>query len=72
MPALSLQSALIWITSPVLQLFCVYLLYRRKLLAQFRFLASFFVFVTIKAIVLFVCYHYSTQQSWTYYAAYWV
>jgi len=72
MPALSLQSALIWITSPVLQLFCVYLLYRRKLLSQFRFLASFFVFTTIKAAVLFLCYHYSSQQSWTYYAAYWV
>lgn len=72
MPALSLQSALIWITAPILQLLCVYLLYRRKLLAQFRFLASFFVFVTIKAGILFLCYHYSAQQSWTYYAAYWV
>ena len=72
MPALSLQSALIWITSPVLQLFCVYLLYRRKLLSQFRFLASFFVFTTIKAAVLFLCYHYASQQSWTYYGAYWV
>jgi hypothetical protein len=72
MPALSLQSALIWISSPILQLFCVYLLYHRKLLAQFRFLAWFFVFVTVKAAVLFICYRYSSQQSWTYYAAYWV
>src|SRR5919201_1679304 len=72
MPALSLQSALIWITSPILQLFCVYLLYRRNLLSQFKFLASFFVFMTVKAGVLFLCYHYSAPQSWTYFAAYWV
>src|SRR5689334_3065586 len=72
MPALSLQSELIWIASPILQLFCVFLLFKRKLLPQFRFLASFFVFNTIKAGVLYLCYHYSSPQSWTYYSAYWV
>jgi hypothetical protein len=71
MPALSLQSALIWVTAPILQLLCLYFLYRRKLLGQFRWLAWFFVFVTVKAGVLFVCYHYAKQGSWTYYAAYW-
>jgi len=72
MPALSLQSALIWATAQALQLLCVYLLYRRKLLTQFKFLASFFVFMTLKAGVLFLCYHYSSPQSWTYFAVYWV
>src|SRR5437588_2277510 len=72
MPALSFGSALIWATGQALQLLCVYLLYRRKLLSQFKFLASFFVFMTIKGAVLFVCYHYSSPQSWTYYASYWV
>ncbi len=60
--ALSLQSELIWIASPVLQLLCVFLLFKRKLLPQFKFLASFFVFITIKAGVLFLCYHYSSPQ----------
>ena len=72
MPALSLQSELIWAISPALQLLCVYLLYRRNLLPQFKFLASFFMFVTIKAGVLFLCYRYSNPQSWTYFSAYWV
>jgi hypothetical protein len=72
MSALSLQSVMIWATSPILQLLCVYLLYRRNLLQQFKFLASFFVFLTIKAGVLFVCYRYSSPQSWIYYSAYWV
>lgn len=72
MPALSLQSAFIWATAQLLQLLCVYLLYRRKLLSQFKFLASFFVFMTLKAAVLFVCYRYSSPQSWTYFSAYWV
>ena len=71
MPALSLQSELIWIASPILQLLCVFLLFKRKLLPQFKFLASFFVFITIKAGVLFLCYRYSSPQSWTYYSAYW-
>ncbi len=70
--ALSLQSELIWIASPILQLLCVFLLFKRKLLPQFKFLASFFVFITIKAGILFLCYHYSSPQSWTYYSAYWV
>src|SRR5437588_7181103 len=72
MPALSFGSALIWATGQALQLLCVYLLYRRKLLSQFKFLASFFVFMTIKGAVLFVCYHYSSPQSWLYFASYWV
>jgi len=72
MPALSLQSAFIWATAQVLQLLCVYLLYRRKLLSQFKFLASFFVFMTLKATVLFLCYRYSYPQSWTYFSVYWV
>src|SRR5690348_7867063 len=72
MPALSLQSELIWILSPILQLLCVFFLFKRKLLPQFKFLASFFVFITIKAGVLYLCYHYSSPQSWTYYSAYWV
>ena len=72
MPALSLQSELIWILSPILQLLCVFLLFKRKLLPQFKFLTSFFVFITIKAGVLYLCYHFSPQSSWTYFAAYWV
>jgi hypothetical protein len=71
MPALSLQSALIWITGPILQLFCVYLLYRRKLLQQFKFFASFLLFMTAKAVILFFCYRYSNPEGWTYYATYW-
>lgn len=72
MPALSFQSVMIWATSPVLQLLCVYLLYKRKLLGQFKFLASFFVFMTLKAGILFLVYHYSSVQSWSYFSAYWV
>lgn len=72
MPALSLQSVLIWALSPALQLSCVYLLYRRKLLPQFKFLACFLVFLALKAGVLFLCYRYSNPQGWTYFSAYWV
>lgn len=72
MPPLSLEAALIWAIAPVLQILCVYLLYRRKLLSQFKFLGSFFIFATIKAGVLFLCYHYSNPLSWTYFSAYWV
>ena len=72
MPALSLQSILIWATAPVLELLCVYILYRRKLLPQFKFFASFLAYQALKNIVLFVLYHYSSEQSWTYYASYWV
>ena len=72
MPALTLQSAFIWVTAQVLQLLCVYLLYRRKLLPQFKFLASFFAFMTMKGTLLFVCYRYSSPQSWLYFSVYWV
>ena len=73
MPALSLQAAVIWATGPLLQLLCVYLLYRRKMLEQFKFFASFLVFITIKAAVLFLAYRYSSPAtSWTYFSAYWV
>jgi len=72
MPALSLQAALIWATSPLLQLLCVYLLYRRKLLGQFKFFASFLVFLTIKNGGLFLAYQYAPPPSWTYFSAYWV
>jgi hypothetical protein len=72
MPTLDLQSVLIWTVTPVLQLVCVYLLYRRNLLQQFKFLASFLVFLTLKAGILFLCYRYSSANSWTYYASYWV
>jgi hypothetical protein len=73
MPAsLSLQAALIWATGPLLELFCVYLLYRRKMLQQFKFFASFLVFLVLKDFLLFLCYRYSSPQSWTYFSAYWV
>lgn len=69
---LSLQAALIWAMAPLLQLLCVYLLYRRKMLEQFKFFASFLVFLTLKNVVLFLCYRYSSPLSWTYFSAYWV
>src|SRR5436305_5121116 len=72
MPALSLQSILIWAAAPILQSLCIFALYRRNLLNQFRFFASFLAFQVIKNGVLFLCYHYSSRQSWTYYASYWV
>ena len=72
MPALSLQDALIWTTGPLLQFLCVYLLYRRKMLQQFKFFASFLVFVGLKDIALFFCYRYTPHPSWTYFSAYWV
>jgi hypothetical protein len=71
MPALTLQT-LIWVTCPPLQLLCVYLLYRHKLLPQFKFFASFLVFMTLKAGVLFLCFRYTSLDSWTYFATYWV
>ena len=73
MPAsLSLLGAVIWATGPLLQLLCVYFLYRRKLLEQFKFFASFLVFITIKAGVLFLCIRYSSPQTWTNFSVYWV
>jgi len=72
MPALSLQSIFIWAAAPILQSLCIFALYRRNLLNQFRFFASFLAFQIIKNAVLFLCYHYSSPQAWTYYASYWV
>src|SRR5205823_14401090 len=72
MPALPLSEIVLWTTGPLLQLLCVYFLYRRKLLPQFKFFASFLIFQTIKSVVLFVLFRNSSQESWTYYAGYWV
>lgn len=72
MPGLSLQAALMWFSSPILQLFCVYLLYRRKLLKQFAFFASYLVFLTVLNAIRFVCYREFGLSSWTYYSVYWV
>ena len=72
MPAFSLTSTLIWVAGPILQLCCVFFLYRRKLLNQFRFLASFLLFQTLNNVLRFVCFRYFGPQSWTYYAVYWV
>jgi hypothetical protein len=72
MPALSFQAMFIWATAPVLELLCVYVMFRRKLLSQFKFFASFLVYQALKNGVLFLCYHYSSEQSWVYYSSYWV
>jgi hypothetical protein len=72
MPGLTLQAALMWISSPILQLFCVYLLYRRKLLKQFAFFASYLLFLTVLNAIRFVCYQEFGLSSWTYYSVYWV
>ena len=72
MPALTLRSIFIWASAPALQLLCVYLLYRRKLLPQFKFFASLLVFLTVRAGVLFVVYRIYSPMSWTYYTTYWV
>jgi|SRR5579872_4460458 len=72
MPALTLQSMLIWATSPVLQLLCVFLLYKRKLLNQFTFLASFLVLQTVNNVIRFVCFREFGPYSWGYFSAYWV
>jgi hypothetical protein len=53
-------------------LFCVYLLYRRKLLGQFTFFASFLLFLTVLNVVRFLCYRQFGPSSWTYYCVYWV
>lgn len=70
MPVLTLQSILIWAVSPVLQILCAYLIFRRKLLKQFHFFVSYLVFQTLHEIVLFVCY--AEHMAWTYYVVYWV
>lgn len=72
MPASSLSSLLIWACGPILQSLCVYFLYRRKLLPQFKFLASFLVFQTLNNGLRFVCFRYFGGQSWTYFSLYWV
>jgi hypothetical protein len=74
MPALPLSEIVLWTTGPILHLLCVYFLYRRKLLTQFKFFASFLAFQAVKSVVLFFCYRYSAAQSnsWLYFSAYWV
>jgi|SRR5215813_89573 len=72
MPALPISEAVVWTTGSFIQLLCVYLLYRRKLLSQFKFFASFLIFQTIKTGVLFLVYRNSHQGAWTYFATYWV
>ena len=72
MPGLTLQAVLIWLSAPVLQLLCVYLLYRRKLLKQFALLASYLLFSTLLNAVRFACFREFGLSSWTYYSVYWV
>lgn len=72
MPGLSLQGVLIWSSCPVLQLLCVLLLYRRKLLKQFVFLASYLLFLTLLNAIRFLCYHEFGLSSWSYYSVYWI
>jgi hypothetical protein len=72
MSGLTFQAVLIWSSCPILQLLCVYLLYRRKLLKQFAFLASYLVFFTLLNAVRYVCYREFGLSSWTYYCVYWV
>jgi hypothetical protein len=72
MPALTLQSMLIWAAGPILQLLCVYLLYRRNLLKEFRFFFYYLIFLTGKNVFLFACYRTAGPSSWLYYSAYWV
>jgi len=72
MPGLTLQAALIWWSCPILQLFCVYLLYRRKLLRQFAFFASYLLLLTLLNAIRFFCYRKFGLSSWTYYSVYWV
>jgi len=72
MPGLTLQAVLIWFSCPILQLLCVYLLYRRKLLKQFAFFASYLVFVTLLNGARFFCYRQFGFSSWAYYSVYWI
>ncbi|HKR32187.1 MAG TPA: hypothetical protein VJT08_17025 [Terriglobales bacterium] len=72
MPGLTFQAIVIWSSCPILQLLCVYLLYRRKLLKQFAFLASYLLFLTLLNAIRFVCYSEFGLSSWTYYSVYWV
>jgi hypothetical protein len=72
MPALSISSTIMWVASPTLQLLCVFLLWRHKLLQQFSFLASYLVFLTAKNVVLYAAFRTAGEQSWTYFWLYWV
>jgi len=72
MPGLTTQAALIWFSAPILQLFCVYLLYRRKLLRQFTSFASYLLFLTLLNAVRFFCYRQFGFNSWAYYSVFWV
>ena len=72
MSGLTFQAVLIWLSCPILQLLCVYLLYRRKLLKQFAFLASYLLFFTVLNAVRYLCYREFGLASWTYYSVYWV
>jgi hypothetical protein len=72
MPGLTLQAALMWFSAPFLQLFCVYFLYRRKLLRQFAFFASYLLLLTFLNAIRFVCYREFGLSSWTYYSVYWI
>jgi len=72
MPGLTLQAALIWLSCPILQLFCVYWLHRRKLLRQFAFFAFYLAFLTLLNTIRFVCYREFGFSSWPYYWVYWV
>lgn len=72
MPGLTLQSVVIWLCCPILQLFCVYWLYHRKLLKQFTFFASYLLFLTLLNVIRFVCYRQFGLTSLTYYSVYWV
>lgn len=72
MSGLTFQAALIWLSCPILQLFCVYLLYRRKLLKQFVFFTSYLLLLTLLNAVRFVCYRKFGFSSWAYYSVYWI
>src|SRR5215469_17476584 len=72
MPGLTLQAALMWLSAPILQVFCVYLLHRRKLLKQYVFFASYLLFLTLLNAIRFFCYRKFGLSSWTYYSVYWV
>lgn len=61
-----------WFSAPFLQLFCVYLLYRHKLLKQHVFFASYLLLLTLLNAIRFVCYSEFGLSSWTYYSVYWV
>jgi len=71
MPGLKLEAALIWWSCPILQLLCVYLLYRRKLLRQFPFFASYLLYLTLLNVIRFLLSRKFGFSSWTYYWVYW-